>query len=225
MKNPYVIKNAQTHKPTYKRWGQRTSRHAAKHNTYSPSSVKIKCTNPGHPASHILSGWLGCPSSPLKMHSIWVPYGSMKPFSVSVSQDPWGKTLIRPSTYQLESSPLSAPAMSKDTQSPEWLGRSVFRFTRCHGLRLFQHTWKEHTPSNHYQQAISRDSFHSWLVRRIAKRVCDIGVTSLGIAGLLGPKVIGFWKHLHILSPPDVWEDNKWWVCFKCDSLQHIPKA
>ena len=29
-------------------------------------------------------------------------------------------------------------------------------------LRLFQHTELEHTPSNLYQQAISRDSFHSW---------------------------------------------------------------
>ena len=29
-------------------------------------------------------------------------------------------------------------------------------------LRLFQHTALEHTPSNLYQQAISRDSFHSW---------------------------------------------------------------
>ena len=30
-------------------------------------------------------------------------------------------------------------------------------------LRLFQHTELEHTPKrNLYQQAISRDSFHSW---------------------------------------------------------------
>ena len=29
-------------------------------------------------------------------------------------------------------------------------------------LRLFQHTELEHTPSNLYQQAISRDSFHNW---------------------------------------------------------------
>ena len=29
-------------------------------------------------------------------------------------------------------------------------------------IRLFQHTELEHTPSNLYQQAISRDSFHNW---------------------------------------------------------------
>ena len=29
-------------------------------------------------------------------------------------------------------------------------------------LRLFQHTELEHTPSNLYQQAIWRDSFHNW---------------------------------------------------------------
>ena len=116
---------------------------------YSPSSVKIKCINPGHQSSYSQL-MIGVSFITSEMNSIWVPYGSMKPFSVSVSQDPWGKTLIRPATYQLESSPLSAPAMSKDTQSPEWLGRSVFRFTRCHGLRLIS----THLKGTHPEQPL-----------------------------------------------------------------------
>ena len=39
-----------------------------------------------------------------------------------------------------------------------------------------QHTELEHTPSNLYQQAKKKDSFHSWRCRGIAERVCDIGV-------------------------------------------------
>ena len=50
-------------------------------------------------------------------------------------------------------------------------------------LRLFQHTELEHTPSNLYQQAISRDSFHNWL--RGLLGVCDKGVCCnfLGVEG------------------------------------------
>ena len=33
----------------------------------------------------------------------------------------------------------------------------------CPNLRLFQHTELEHTPSNLYQQVVSRESFHSWV--------------------------------------------------------------
>ena len=43
-------------------------------------------------------------------------------------------------------------------------------FLEVKNLRLFQHTELEHTPSNLYQQAISRDSFHNWQ-RGIARGV------------------------------------------------------
>ena len=49
-----------------------------------------------------------------------------------------------------------------------------------------QHTELEHAPSNLYQQAISRDSFHSWPGG--LPGVCDIGVCCnfLGMMPLLG---------------------------------------
>ena len=45
----------------------------------------------------------------------------------------------------------------------------------------FQHTNLEHTPKHLYQQAIFRDSFHSWL----GDGVCDIRVWHLIFVGML----------------------------------------
>ena len=47
---------------------------------------------------------------------------------------------------------------------------------RTYSKVVNQHTELEHTPSNLYQQAKSRDSFHNWRCRGIAERVCYIGV-------------------------------------------------
>ena len=49
-------------------------------------------------------------------------------------------------------------------------GTSIFPMI----LRLFQHTELKHTPSNLYQQAISRDSFRSGRTGGLPVSVCDI---------------------------------------------------
>ena len=47
-----------------------------------------------------------------------------------------------------------------------------------HGSKVgHQHTELEHTPSTQpLTNSLQPDSFHSWLIRGIAERVCDIGV-------------------------------------------------